>query len=201
MPLSDDDVNAVLLRADQIQRAAVRGANEAEVRRFVEKAEASGYSREAVLQALRERFGVTSLPVAAGDRVFARTSDGKFRAATVVSPDTGHGELRIRHFLGTEQTLGPDDVRPFSLAPGERVGVQWPHWGAWSCELVSYDAATDTVRLSDRWGSEKEFRLSDIWLEPPSRGGVGPALTWVALMGAGGVIAAILGTLVVRMLP
>lgn len=201
MPLSDDDVNAVLLRADQIQRAALRGAGEAEVRRFVEKAEASGYSREAVLQALRERFGVMALPVAAGDRVFARTSDGKFRAATVVSPDTGGGELRVRHFLGTEQTLGPDEVRPFSLAPGERVGVQWPHWGAWSCELLAYDAATDTVRLSDRWGSEKEFQLSEIWLEPPSRGKLGPAVTWAAVLVAGGLIGVILTSLVLRMFP
>jgi hypothetical protein len=200
MPLSNDDVNAVLLRADQIQRAEVRGANEAEIQRFIERAEASGYSRAAVLQALRERFGLTTAPVAVGDRVFALSSDGKFHIASVVS--LAPGEARVRYLRGSERTVASDEVRPFALAPGERIGVNWPMWGPWSCELVSYDEANGTVTLSDRWGSEKMFPIAEIWIEPPSAsGGFGSFVLWTSLLGAGAAIGGVLATIISRIIP
>jgi hypothetical protein len=199
MPLSEDDVNAVLLRADQIQRAAVRGANEAEIQRFIERAEASGYSKAAVLQALRERFGVAAAPVATGDRVFARSSDGKYHVATVVS--NAPGETRVRYLRGTEQSLPSDEVRPFVLAPGERVSVNWPMWGPWSCELLYYDEANGVVTLSDRWGSEKTFPIAEIWIEPPrTEPGFGSFLMWAAVLGSGAVIGGILTTIISRII-
>lgn len=197
MPLSNDDVNAVLLRADQIQRAEVRGANEAEIQRFIERAEASGYSRAAVLQALRERFGLTAAPVAVGERVFALSSDGKYHLASVVS--IAPGETRVRYLRGSERTVASDEVRPFALAPGERIGVHWPMWGPWSCELVSYDEAKGTVKLSDRWGSEKTFPISEIWIEPPSASpGFGSLLMWASILGAGAVIGSVVTSILAR---
>lgn len=196
MPLNNDDVNAVLLRADQIQRAALRGADETEIQRFIERAEASGYSRAAVLQALRERFGVAAPPVAVGDRVFAKSSGNKYHIATVKS--RGHGETRVRYLRGGEQTIASDEVRPFSLIPGERVSVDWPMWGPWSCEVMSYDEPNGKVTLSDRWGSEKSFSISDVWLEPPSTSsGWGYAL-WFMLLGGGAVIGSILTGIISR---
>lgn len=197
MPMSNDDVNAVLLRADQIQRAELRGANEAEMQRFIERAEASGYSRAAVLQALRERFGVTAAPLTVGERVFAQSSDGKYHVATVVS--LAPGEARVRYLRGSERAIPSDEVRPFVLAPGERIGVNWPMWGPWSCELVSYDEAKGTVKLSDRWGSERSFPISEIWLEPPSASSdFGSIMFWAAVLGAGGVIGGIATTILSR---
>ena len=198
MPMSNDDVNAVLLRADQIQRAAVRGAEEAEIQRFVERAEAAGYSKEAVLQALRERFGVAAAPIAPGDRVFAKSSDNKYHIATVVS--RGRGDMRVRYLRGGEQVVPSDEVRPFALVPGERVNVHWPNWGSWSCEVLAYDEATGTARLSDRWGSEKTFPISEIWVEPPSLSGsgFGSFLFWSAVFGGGAVIGGIVTSIISR---
>lgn len=200
MPLSDDDVNAVLLRADQIQRAALRNADDAEIQRFIEKAEASGYSKPAVLQALRERFGVTTLPLAVGDRVLARSSDRKYHVATVVS--LGPSDTRVRYLRGGEQVVPFDEVRPFAMVPGERVSVHWPMWGPWSCELISYDEAKGTVKLSDRWGSEKTFPVSEVWLEPPSAGSdFGSFMFYAGLLGAGAVVGGILTTILTRIVP
>lgn len=197
MPLSNDDVNAVLLRADQIQRAELRGANEAEMQRFIERAEAAGYSKAAVLQALRERFGVTALPVAVGDCVFAKSSENKYHVATVAS--LGHGETRVRYLRGGEQLLPSDEVRPFALVPGERVSVHWPMWGPWSCEVMSYDDANGKVTLSDRWGSEKVFSISEIWIEPPSSsGGFGSFLFWAAMFGSGAVVGGVVTSILSR---
>ncbi len=199
MPLSNDDVNAVLLRADQIQRAELRGADEAEIQRFVERAEASGYSKTAVLQALRERF-VATAPVAVGDRVFAKSSDNKYHIATVAS--RGQGETRVSYLRGGERVVPSDAVRPFALVPGERVSVHWPMWGSWSCEVLSYDEANGTVNLSDRWGSEKDFPISEIWIEPPSASsGFGSFVVWTSLLGAGAVIGGILTAIVSRIVP
>lgn len=195
--MSNDEMNAVLLRADQIQRAVVRGAEEAEIQRFVERAEAAGYSKEAVLQALRERFGVTAAPVAVGDRVFAKSSDNKYHVATVAA--RGHGDVRVRYLRGGEQVVASDEVRPFALVPGERVSVYWPMWGPWSCEVMSYDEPNGMVTLSDRWGSEKSFPISEVWLEPPSlSSGFGSFVLWSSLIGAGAVIGGILTTILSR---
>lgn len=200
MPLSNDDVNAVLLRADQIQRAELRGANEEVIQRFIERAEASGYSRTAVLQALRERFGVEAAPVSPGDRVFARSSDHKYHIATVAT--VGPGEIRVRYMRGGEQVVPSDEVRPFALVPGERVSVHWPMWGTWSCEVLSYDEANGKVNLSDRWGSEKTFPISEIWIEPPSASsGFGSFVLWTSLLGAGAAIGGILTTIISRIIP
>ena len=195
--LSDDEVKAVLLRADQIQRAALRAADETEVRRFIEKAEASGYSRAAVEQALRERFGTSVAPAAVGDRVFARSSDAKYHAATVVS--VGPGEARVRYMRGSEQVVPSDGIRPFALVPGERVSVYWPAWGNWSCEVVSYDETRDTVKLTDRWGSEKTFPVSEIWLEPPSlSSGFGGFLIYASMLGLGAILGSIITAVISR---
>jgi hypothetical protein len=196
MPLSDDDVNAVLLRADQIQRAALRGANETEIQRFVEKAEASGYSKAAVQQALRERFGMTAPPAGIGDRVFARSSDGKYHPATIVSQR--EGELRVRYLRGGEQPIPSDEVRPFALVPGDRVSVHWPMWGPWSCELMSYDEANGVVRLSDRWGSEQTFPVSEIWVEAP-KASSGSFWIYMGILGAGALAGGILTTILSRL--
>ena len=199
MPLSNDDVNAVLLRADQIQRAQLRGAEEAEIQRFIERAEASGYSKEAVLQALRERFGVEAAPVAVGDRVFAKSAGNRYHVATVTS--RAHGETRVKYLRGGERTIPSDEVRPFSLVPGERVSVDWPMWGPWSCEVMSYDEPNGKVTLSDRWGSEKSFPVSDVWVEPPSTSSAWGYVLWFFLIGGGAVIGGILTTIASRIIP
>lgn len=199
MPLSNDDVNAVLLRADQIQRAELRGADEAEIQRFIERAEASGYSKEAVLQALRERFGVAAPPVAVGDRVFAKSANNKYHVATVTA--RGPGGMRVKYLSGGEQTIPSDEVRPFVLVPGERVSVDWPMWGPWSCEVMAYDEPNGRVTLSDRWGSEKSFPISDVWIEPPSTSSAWGYALWFLLMGGGALIGGILSTIITRVIP
>jgi hypothetical protein len=194
MPLNDDDVNAVLLRADQIQRAGTRGASEVDYQRFIEKAEASGYSKTAVQQALRERFGFSAAPVAVGDRVFALSSEGRYHPARVLSQSPNG--IRVQFMMGSEADIAIDQVRPLSLVPGERVYVQWPAWGKWLCTVMAYDEPTQTVKLSDRWGSEQLFKVAEIWLEPPGErpSGVG-YITMMTLSATIGVAVGALATL------
>jgi hypothetical protein len=165
VPLNDGELRAVLTRAAEIQHASRGGPNDVELERLIGAAEAAGYSRVAVERALRERFGSVARPQV-GELAFARAANGKYHVARIVS-DAPAG-TRVKFVLGTESEVAPDHVRPFSLAPGDRVWVDWPMWGAWLCEVLSYDEERSIVKLSDRWGSQHTCAVSEIWVQPPS---------------------------------
>lgn len=107
-----------------------------------------------------ERPGI----VAAGDRAFVKSSDGKFYVADVLA-DEG-GMLRVEFLRGGEQVVPAHEVRPCTFLPGDRVTVDWPMWGTYTCTVVSYDEHYESVTLSDGW-SEEVFDIDKVWLEPP----------------------------------
>ena len=192
MPLNNDELRSVLARAAEIQYADKPGGMEVE--RFIAEAEKAGYTRAALERALREKFGHPEAQPKVGELAFAKSSDGRYYAAKVISqtPETA----RVQFLSGGEKNVDNDELRQFSLMPGERVSVAWPNWGNWSCTVIKYDAEYGTVNLSDRWGSEALFPISAIWIEKPTPGqsrGIGvTAILALGVLAGAGVGAAIM---------
>ena len=195
MPLSNDELRAVLARAAEIQYADRPGGMELE--RFIAEAEKAGYTRVALERALREKFGQPEAPPRVGELAFAQSSDGRYYAAKVLSQSDRSS--RIQFLSGGEKEVVNDELRQFSLMPGERVSVAWPMWGNWSCTVITYDAQYGTVKLSDRWGSEQLFPISAIWLEPPRQSrGIGHIALLVGAVLGGTTLGATLMYLLLR---
>jgi hypothetical protein len=168
---------------------------QAELQAVIGAAEEVGLERSAVERALREHLDLAPTP-GVGSLVFAKSANGKFYVAEVLSlSDDG---IRVRFLHGSEHVVLYDEVRPCTLIPGERVVCEWPWWGPWTCSVISYDAARQRVKLSDGWGSTKTFPLSDIWLAPPRKFDMGRsrARVYATLLGAGATVGAIIGSLI-----
>ena len=174
MPLNNEELRSVLARAAEIQYADRPGG--AELERFIAEAEQAGYTRAALERALRERFGQVQTPPAVGQLAFAKSTDGRYYVAKVLSQSGDRS--RVQFLVGGEREVEGDELRHFSLMPGERVSVAWPMWGNWSCTVITYDAEYGTVKLSDRWGSEALFPISAVWIEAPTQSrGIGHIAT------------------------
>ena len=136
MRLTDDELRDVLQRAEEIQHAS-RSEDEmhAELEAVIGAAEEVGLARSAVERALRERLNLVRTPNV-GALVFAKSADGKFYVAEVlsISPDG----VRVRFLRGSEHVVAHDELRPASFIPGERVVCDWPWWGAWNCTVVAF---------------------------------------------------------------
>jgi hypothetical protein len=102
--------------------------------------------------------------VSVGDRAFVKSTDGKLYVADVLSAEGD--ALRVEFLRGGEQVVKASEVRPCSFLPGDRVTVDWPMWGTYTCTVVSYDEHYESVTLSDGW-SEEVFEIDKVWLEPP----------------------------------
>lgn len=164
MQLSDEELRQLLARAEEIQRTARAGpAWNSELQAVIGAAEEVGIERHAVERAIAERYSVAA-PPAAGDMVWARSVDGKFYAARVVSASE-HG-ARVEFLGGSERSVTADDLRPCALVPGERIVCNWPWWGRWTCTLVKYDPERERVKLDDGWGDSRWFKLDQVWLAP-----------------------------------
>lgn len=161
--MEQEELKRLLTRAEQIQeQSRIDVELDAELRQIVQAAEEAGLDREAVLQAVQERISLRR-PVSVGDFVFAASADGKKYPAKVVSVDSY--SVTVKFLNGGDQTLAPDDVQRLSVAPGLKVEAPWPNFGWWTCTVVSYDPELMKVKLSDGWGSEHTFHLSDLRLK------------------------------------
>jgi hypothetical protein len=201
MRLTDDELQAVLARAEEIQRGLRHGEEmDAELEAVIGAAEEVGIARPAVERALRERLNLPAKPPTVGSLAFAKSADGKFYAAEVLA--LSRDGVRVRFLRGSEHTVEQDELRPFSFIPGERVVCNWPWWGPWTCTVVAYDAARKRVKVSDGWGYTRTFPVAEVWL-PPSRkvDARGTRLrVYLTLLGAGAGIGALVGSLVTALL-
>jgi hypothetical protein len=200
MRLTDDELRDVLERAEEIQRTSRRGADmNAELEAVIGAAEEVGITRAAVERALRERLNLVS-PPAIGDRVFAKSADGKYYVAEVVS--TSGDDVRVRFLRGGEHVVMLDQLRPCSFVPGQRVMFDWPWWGPWSCSVITYDPPSQFLKLSDRWGSTTTAHVSDVWLEPERKPDTRSprARVYVALLGAGAGVGALIGSIITALI-
>jgi hypothetical protein len=198
--LTDDELRDVLSRAEEIQRGSMQGGDwNPEVAAVIAAAEEIGLSRTAVVRALRERLNLAASPPAPGDLVWARSVDEKFYPAEVVA--VREDGVRVRFLRGSEHDVTPDQLRPCSIVPGERVVVHWPWWGPWTCTVLAYDATKQRVKLTDGWGYTKSFPLSEVWLAPAR---ADPAAArkrvYATLLGAGAGVGAILGSIITALL-
>lgn len=200
MRLTDDELRDVLTRAEEIQRGLRRDDEmNAELEAVIGAAEEVGLARPAVERALRERLAFSPTP-AVGALAFARSADGKFYVAEVLSISTEG--VRVRFLRGSEHLLTLDQLRPCAFLPGERVVCDWPWWGPWTCTVVAYDAGKQRVKLSDGWGYTKTFRVAEVWLPPERSAGASGARTrvYATLIGAGAALGALVGSIITGLL-
>lgn len=163
---SEQQIREVLARAGEIQLHSDPGESEAtQMEAIVAAAEEAGLSREAVLQAMRERLHVGTEGPAVGSRVFATSADGKFYVADVL--ELGERSVRVRFLKGGELDVPLGSTQPASFLPGQRIVCPWPDWGWWTCTVVSYDADHGTVRAHDGWGTTESFPISEVRMDPP----------------------------------
>ena len=185
MTLGDDDFRSVLVRASEIEQS--EEIRQADVEMLMAAAEEAGIPRSAVERALRERLLLPMKPPTAGQLTFVRSADDKYYVAEVLraSPEG----FTVRFLRGSEHTVQLDDLRPCSFLPGERVVVNWPWWGPWTCTVLSYDMGARRVMVTDGWGETHDFPIGDVWLAPRKAHGsrrarLGAALAAAALAGA-----------------
>ncbi|MCB8932374.1 MAG: hypothetical protein M9921_09000 [Fimbriimonadaceae bacterium] len=164
--LNEQQIREVLARAGEIQMEAHGPkADGTELESIVAAAEEAGLSRQAVLQALRERVHGGAEPAVVGDWVFAESADGKYYVAEVL--EVAESSIRVRFVKGGERTVGPLATQPCTFLPGQRIVCQWPDWGWWTSTVISYDERQGSVSVSDGWGSMKEFPIAEVRLDPP----------------------------------
>lgn len=129
---------------------------------LIRAAEEAGIARDATLQALRERM---SLPVQAfepGTRVFAKSADGHYYAASLekIQGRTAH----IRFVNGSEHVADMTDLRMFSLTPGQRVQFHAPNYGMWvQGEIVRFNRDSGSVTVN-AWYQEETVALEKVRL-------------------------------------
>ena len=106
----------------------------------------------------------------------------------------------MRFLKGGESTVHLQHLRPTSFLPGEQLTVHWPWWGWWDVTVLNYDAQSSRVRVDDGWGTEEWFPLSDVRLEPakPKNQRKALALIYTAVIGASGLVGAVITWLVMR---
>jgi hypothetical protein len=195
MRLTDEEMRAVFARAEEIERAVRRGDRWiAEREAVIGAGEEVGLSRRAVEQALSERVSLPAVRPDVGSRVWARSADGKFYLAQVL--EASEEEAQVRFLRGSDHRLRLEDLRPGVFLPGERIGVNWPMWGPWTCTVVAYDAAKARVKLSDGWGSTRTFAVSEVWLAPPADVLSSRRRMHTVLLTGGALLGAVIGSLI-----
>jgi hypothetical protein len=199
MRLTDEELQDVLSRAEEIQRTARHGPEwNSELAAVVSAAEEVGFSRRAVERALSERLNLPTKPVV-GRLTWARSADGKSYVAEVLS--VSDDSAQVRFLGGGEHNLTLDQLRPCAFIPGERVVVDWPWWGAWTCSVVAYDSAKNRVKLNDGWGYTKTFPVSEIWLAPDkAKPSAARNRVYATLLGVGAGAGAVIGSIITALL-
>ena len=199
MRLTDEQLRDVLARAEEIQRESRYGDEiSVDLETVVGAAEEMGLTRPVVERALRERLAL-SAPPRVGELTFAESENGKFYVARVSSISEEGADIRF--LSGGENYVPLDKLRRCAFMPGEKVTVDWPWWGTWTCTVVGYDAARQLVTLSDGWGSTETFPISEVWLAPTrdSRP-TARRRVYVTLLGTGAGLGALIGSIVTALL-
>jgi hypothetical protein len=190
MALTDDDIRAIVARAEALQRM---GDHSGDAEALIHAGEELGISKSAMERAVRERLG-SHLAPADGDLVFARSADDKFYAAVVLSSiDAGY---RVRFLRGGQRVVAADDLRECPFLPGDRVTCPWPGWGTWTGTVVSYDAENRALTVSDGWAETAVFAVRDVWLVPRTAERQRRKRIYAALLVGGAAVGAAVGALI-----
>jgi len=161
---SEQQVREILARAEQIHLGAAE-EQESDSKALIKAAEEAGLPREAVEQALRERLETQIPNLTPGEFVFAPSADGKLYVAEVKSSSAT--TTTIQFLIGSEISVPTEQIQTANFLPGSKVSANWPHWGWWTCTVLSFDKPNRLLRLSDGWGTEKTFPLAEVRIDPP----------------------------------
>jgi hypothetical protein len=193
--LNEQEIREVIGRAQLLESRSQELLQSQENDELVRAAQEAGISRDAVLQALRERFEQQTHTYDVGDLVFARSGDGHLYVAKVLGQGTTAHTVRFLN--GSEAVIANADMRPLSLTPGQKVNFYTPSYGTWMdghVEQVNMDAFTATILC---WGVSTPASLEKVRIidRPSSLPVATTATLWavglVSLM-SGGVIGAII---------
>jgi hypothetical protein len=190
-----------LSRAEELHlRSALAAGDSPAYESVLSAAEEMGIPREAMLQALQEKLGKPMDTPAAGQMVFARSADNNYYVAGVL--EAASGRVKVRFLSGGENTLSEEHLRPCKFVPGMKVIVQWPLWGWYKGDVVSYDYKKKKIVVSDGW-QEKKLPISAVRLEADKKQGSNPRakLYWTLItvgMAIGGPIGAAVTWLLMR---
>lgn len=195
--LSDEEVAAVVQRAHEIQFLQERiGEGPSGIEQYVKVAEELGVSREAMLQALGERFVFLGGEIEVGAIVLAPSDDAREYPAKVVSTD-GDSVL-VRFLNGGEGRVGRHHLREATFSPG----TEYEYYSPMSFMYVrgrvtrlDRDALTATFNT---WGIEETVPLAKV-RTPRQRARLAPVwINYVLAAAVSGSIAALVTWLVLR---
>ena len=156
--LTDSQVREVLARAEEIHLGGSATSDS-----ILRAAEEAGLPREAVEQALRERFQHLERPPSSGELVFAKSGDDYFYVAKVLEPlERG---ARVSFLAGGEHESALEELRHAPFTPGQRVTVNWPGFGWSPARITYYDAETGRVTVRG-WAATETVSLADVRIEP-----------------------------------
>lgn len=202
LELHDDEVRAVVQRAHEIdQQTQSMVAARAEVEQYLRAAEEAGLSRDATLQALRERLDFPLTHPEPNQIVFAKSGDGRFYLARVQA--VGPVGVEVRYFNGAEATLPVTDLQPLNLSPGTKLEYQSGSWSMWvTGEVMNYNRDANSVTMN-YWGQHETVTLDRVRISPPKAGqwdATAQAWLWGTLIGlaSGGAIGWLITFLAMR---
>ena len=199
MHLTSEQIAAILARAEELRDASQLQEFHPDIEAVIQAGEEVGLPRFAIEKAVREQLKLPARRVEKGDLVFARSSDDRFYAANVLSSTAE--EVRVEFLRGGEHDVAPTDVLHARFLPGDKVVVNWPWWGAWTCTVEGYDAQKQKVTVNDGWDTVRTFPVAHVWLNKGksattmSRGGLILRVAGAAAIG-GGILAMILTRLI-----
>jgi hypothetical protein len=148
----------VIERATEIEvQTQHLAASDEELGQFLKASEEAGISRDATLQALRERLDFKPEAYKEGQLVFARSQDERFHPARIASVDADGAT--VRYLNGGEARVPMAGLRPFALGPGQRLEYNSPSWAMWvTGEVVRVNLEGGSVTLTT-WGVEETVPL------------------------------------------
>ncbi len=174
--LEQNQLSEILRRAHEIESHAPTDATISGYQDYIDAAEEAGISREATLQALRERLGLPVTTPEAGQLVYAKSADGHFYPARIQSAEGQN--FRVRFMNGSEATKPMADLRELSFTPGLKVNYHSPSSGGWwTADLVRFNETAQTVTVN-AWGTEETVPLDQIRLKSTNPSAV-TAQTWM----------------------
>ena len=157
LQLSEEDLSQAYYRASQIveQQADIGPAQAGteDYEHYLAAAEEAGVPRQAMLQALRERFLLPAEGTQSGDIVFAPAADKAWHAASVIRMES-ETSVVVKFLAGGEQSVAVTDIRPLGLVPGREVEFDYavvvPEMrGIWhKGKVAEYHASTQQAKIT-----------------------------------------------------